>query len=281
MDSGVVLVLILQIETKSNDHNIENLRWVFSEPYFIVQVVKIEPPPDVPTNKILTYNQYVENYIMQKALIFAAEGPYITSSQGSPQPQYEWVELPVIIVKDSSVSNLTPSGVANVPSEVIGGMRIRIETALAKAIQADLFFLCKWNDACNKYVDVNGVGSIDHGSSLKWSVQPTATQAIMYKPSSRDFIATELSTSQVPLGDLLNSLIIQGTLLATVFVPNIVDFDINLATSKEDYYKLNECALIRPVESSARGPLSFIWFSLIAALILLIAWSLIQLTPSK
>jgi hypothetical protein len=279
--NNAVLVLIVQLETKSIDNNIENLKWVFSEPYFIVQVVKIEPPPNVPNNKTLTYNQYVENYTMQKALTFATEGPYTINSQGIVESQYEWTDLPVIVVKDSSISNLTPSGKSNVPGEVIGGMRIRIETALSKASQADLFFLCKWNDACNKYVNITGIGNIDHGSTLKWSVQPTATQAIMYKTTTRDFIATELITSQIPLGELLNSLIIKGTLLATVFVPNIVDFDISLATSNSDYYKLNECAVIQTATVTSTGPLAFIWFSIIAVLILLVAWSLIQLTPGK
>lgn len=277
--TNAVLVLIVQLETKSSDTNIDNLKWVFSEPYFIVQVVKIEAPPNVPTDRTLSYGQYVENYTMQKTLMFAAEGPYVVNSQGVPIPQYSWTNLPVIVIKDSSVSNLTPSGISNIPGEAIGGMRIRVETALTKATQADLYFLCKWNDACNKYVEVGGIGNIDHGSTLKWSVQPTATQAIMYKPTSRDFIASELLNAHIPLGEMLNSLILQGNLLATVFVPNIIDFDIGLATSNNDFYKLNECALVQVNHTGTQGPMAFIWFSLIVLLVLIIAWSLIQLGP--
>ena len=255
MDTRSVLVLIVKLETKSSDANVENLKRVFSDPYFIVQVLTIEPPPDVPTSKTLTYEEYVENYTMQKALVFAAQ---------------EFPTLPVLIVKDSSVSNITPSGMAS-----------RIKTALTKAPQADLYYLCKWNDACNKYVDVNGVTGIDHGSTLKWSVKPTSTQSIFYKTSSRDFIANELITTQLTLSQLLNNLVANGTLLATVFVPNIIDFDINLATSKEDYYKLNECEIITSTKTKSQGPLAFIWFSLIALLVLLVAWALIQLGPGS
>jgi len=275
---GSVLVVILQCETKSCDANIANMKWVFSDPYFIVQVCAVEPPPDIPANKIITQAQYLENYCMRKALTFAAEGPYIENSQ-EKVPQYQWKNLPVIIVKDSSISNITPSGLSDDPKEIIGGMRKRIEIALEKANQADLFFLCKWNDQCNKYVNVAGVGNIDHGSTLKWSIQPTATQAIMYTPSSRDFIAASLINAQSSLSSLLNSNISQGNLLATVFVPNIIDFDIDLATSKEDYSKLNECAPVQTATANTKGAAAFIWFTMIIVLVLLIAWSLIQLGP--
>ena len=283
-DNASVLVIILQCETKSCDENITNLKWVFSDPYFTVQICAVDPPPNVPTTKTLSQSQYMDNYCMRKALNYAAEGPYIPNSQGTLEPQFWWTKIPVIIVKDSSVSNITPSGTTDVdhpdPNDnIIGGMKKRIKVALDKARQADLFFLCKWHDACNKYVDVEGVGSIDHGSTLKWSVQPTATQAIMYTPSARDFVREALVTATVPLSDLLNSNIAQGNLLATVFVPNIIDFDIDLATSNDDYNKLNECAPVEGTTGTSSGVASFIWFIMVVVLVLLIAWALIQLGP--
>jgi hypothetical protein len=270
MSDASVLIIILQVETKPPDSNIENLKWVFSDPYFITQVYKVDPPPDIPANSTLSYDSYVENYSMRKALVFAQEG---------------WPKLPVIIVKDSSICNITPSGTTNVnfptiPSnKVIGGMKNRIQVALDKASQADLYYLCKWNDVCNQYTDVVGAtGSIDHGSYIRWSVQPTATQAIMYTPSSRDFVANALVTATVALGTLLNNYIAQGKLLATAFVPNIIDFDITLATSASDYAKLNECAPVAVTATSSNAS-SFIWFAIILLLIIIVAWSLLQLGP--
>lgn len=286
-DNASVLVIILQCETKSCDANIINLKWVFSDPYFTVQVCAVDPPPNIPTSKTLTNAQYMENYCMLKALTYAAECPYLANSQGTLEPQFWWSTIPVIIVKDSSVTNITPSGITdeenpdNPEDEIIGGMKRRIAVALDKARQADLFFLCKWHDTCNKYVDVEGVGSIDHGSTLKWSVQPTATQAIMYTPSSRDYIRESLVTATVPLSDLLNTNISKGNLLATVFVPNIIDFDIYLATSNDDYNKLNECAPVKTTQSSTNVA-SFLWFAVIVILVILVilvAWALIQLGP--
>lgn len=280
MSNASVLIIILQVETKPPDSNIENLKWVFSDPYFTTQVLKVDPPPDIPNNSTLSYDSYFENYSMRKALVFAQEGPYVGSS-----PQYLWSKLPVIIVKDSSICNITPSGTTNVdfptvPSnKVIGGMKNRIQVALEKASQADLYYLCKWNDACNQYTDVVGAtGSIDHGSYLRWSVQPTATQAIMYTPSSRDFIANALVTATVVLGTLLNTFISQGKLLATAFVPNIIEFDVTLATASSDYAKLNECAPVATTSTTSNAS-SLIWFAIILILIIIVAWSLFQLGP--
>jgi len=274
-DIASVLVIILQCETKPCDDNIINLKWVFSDPYFTVQVCAVDPPPaPVPLPKTLTLDEYNENYMMRKALTYAAEGPYLPNGQGNPEPKFWWMGLPVIIVKDSSVSNITPEGTTTVdlPDRHIGGMKKRIKTALDKAKSADLFFLCKWNDACDKYTDVPN-------SNLKWTIQPTATQAIMYTPTTRDYVREALVTATISLSTILNNNIVQGTLLATVFVPNIIDFDIDLATSNTDYAKLNECAPI-PTETTTTSNTSYIiWFIIIIILILLVAWVLIQISP--
>jgi hypothetical protein len=223
---------------------------------------------------------------MRKVLNYAAEGPYLANSQGVLEPQFWWSKIPVIIVKDSSISNIIPAATTdqdhpdNPTNKIIGGMKRRIKTALDKAKQADLFFLCKWNDACNKYTDVDNSGNIDNGSMLKWSIQPTATQAIMYTPSSCNFIREALTTATIPLSDLLNSNIAKGNLLATVFVPNIIDFDIDLATSNDDYTKLNECATAQGTTGSTSNTAALIWLILIIIAVILVAWALIQLSAN-
>lgn len=289
-DDASVLVIILQCETKPCDDNINELKYVFSNPYFIVQVCAVDLPSNIPVNKTLTKTQYTENYFMRKALTYAAEGPYLHNSQGNLEPQAWWNDLPVIIVKDSSVSNLMPVGVIDenyevptfkmndISNSIVGGMKRRISTALDKARQADLFFLCKWHDACNKYIDIE-TGGTNYGSTLKWSLQPTATQAIMYTPSSRDYIIETLVSGIIPLSDILNTNIAKGKLLATVFVPNIIDYDISLATSNKDYNKLNECAPVEESTTTNTGVATFVWLAIVVILIILVAWVLIQLGP--
>jgi len=276
--SASVLVIILTGEAKSCDNNINNLKYVFSDSYFTVQVCAVEAPPEIPSSSTLSQEQFISNYNMRKVLSFAAEGPYIVGPDGTLTPQYLWAKLPVLIVKDSSVSNITPSGVA-ASKDVIGGMPERIRTALNKANQADLYFLCVWNDACNLYSDIDGIGAIAHGSTLKWSVQPSATQAVMYTPSSRDYFREALINATVPLGSLFNSILQQGNMLAAAFVPNLIDFDIDLATSNDDYAKLNECAAITTSSANSSSVATILWFILIIVLVFVVAWAMIVLGP--
>jgi hypothetical protein len=278
-DNGSVLVIILQCETKPCDKNIKNLLWVFSDPYFIVQVCAVDPPTGPPPSKILGAAHFKENHFMRKALDYASEGPYAPNAEGVLEPQRWWTDLPCLIVKDSSISHITPMGTIDVATgeREIGGMKRRIKTALEKAVDADLFFLCKWNDACSKFVDVAGGANLLRGTSLKWSLQPTATQAIMYRPQSRDYIRSTVGPSVVPLGDFLNLHIAEAKLKATVFVPNIIDYDIELATSNEDYLKANECQPLSALsEQTTPSNATYIWLVIIIIVMILLAWFVIQ-----
>lgn len=257
-DDNSVLVLLLQCETRACDKNIENLKWVFSDPYFIVQVCKVPP-------QIIKNIAHEENYNMQKMLNYASEGPYLPNEEGIFIPQKWWNKLPVIIIKDSSVSHLTPQGNTN-NNTIIGGMKKKIKTALEKAKNADLFFLCKWNDACDKHIDV-----VENDNTLKWSTKPTATQAILYIPSARDYICSELLNTEVTLSELLNSHIEKEKLSATVFQPNLIDYDINLAVSNDDYAKANVCEPIQQQTNTTITAVQLVWLISLIILILVVA----------
>jgi hypothetical protein len=247
-----VLVIIVTGGTRGSDPNISNLTKAFNDPYFELQVLPVVPPPGV-TDKNL-----IENYVMQSTLTFAATG-----NSGV------WANLPVIVVKDNSVTNITSAG-----------MRERISTSLIAGADAGLCFLCKWDDACEKFQSVEGGDAINGGSSLKLSKQPTATQAIMYRPATRDKVRSDLATLMGNMGIYLNSLITNGSETATVFVPNIIDFDIDLATTNSDFAKLNECApLTAPPPPPQNMYYAFLWFLALLILVFLVGWVLIQLGP--
>lgn len=266
-DDGSVLVIILRCETKPCNKNIANMKQLFMDNYFIVHECEVDPPESIPQHKNMNISSYFEKYFMIKALKYAHEGPYIKNADGIVEPMYWWTNIPCIIIKDSSVSNVT------------GTMKNRIQTALERAPDADLFFLCKWQDSCDKHTDVIGMDNNDGGSTLKWSVQPTSTQAIMYTPKSREMMIKSLQASPTTTSDTINHIISRGDLAATVFVPNIIDFDIDLATSDTDYIKLNECITAKETPPTTSTPGSLIWFVVLVILIIIVAWSLIQLGP--
>lgn len=258
---NMVLVIILQCETKQCDPNVRNLKWAFSDHYFTVQVCSIDLPS---SSDDQGYNQNnsvtaesIEIYNMKKLLTYSAEGPYADS-----KPQSWWDNIPTIIVKDSSLCSVGPADMKN-----------RIKKALELGKDADLFYLCKWDDTCSKY---RHIGEIDSGTKLKWSTKPTSTQCIMYTPKARDYVRNRLDDVDGSYGNFLNSLISSKQLTATVFSPNIVDYDIDLATSTSDYAKLSECSQ-HDVESTTNFTLStYIWLSFILLLIVIVAWILVK-----
>jgi len=252
-DDNSVLVIILKHDTRKCDKNIENLKLLFSDKYFIVEVCEILEQSDNDNN----YMKKIFNYINN--------GPYLLNEEGIYEPQNWWKELPTIIIKDSSVSHLTPEN-------NIHGIKHKIKTALEKANNADLFYLCKWNDSCEKQRDVENYPD----KTLKWSVKPTATQAIMYTKKSRDFIIEQLEISNKTLGELLNTNIDEAKLLATVFTPNLIDYDINLAVDNKDFNKLNECDQIANTQTTNTDN-TYLLIIVLMILVIIAAWFIIKL----
>lgn len=253
LSNSSVLVLILNQFTKESDSNIQNLSILFSDPYFITKILVIDAPPEIPSN--IPPEEYTDNFIMRKALTYASSG-------GTNHP---WKDLPCILVRDTSVSDLSPDA-----------MKIQISTALSAAPNADLYYLCRWNDNCTIYKPVEGVSSIDHGGTIMWSVGAHSTQAIMYTPFSRDFISDALVDAKVPLDELLNNYISSMQLRCIVYVPNIISYDITKATYVEDYSKDNGCAPTVIVSGSTGSWNNVVWFWTIVAVVGIVSWFLIS-----
>lgn len=248
-----ILVVVVQNATAPSDKNIEYIKNnYFSDPFFNVQIYNALDIKD-------------DNELMLKALTYASMGPYITDESGVNTPQKYWTNLPVIIIRDSSISN-------------IGGvqMKNRVFKALEAAKQADLIYLCKWQDKCELYKNI--VESVDEGSSLKWTSKPNATQAILYSPIARETTIEGLMRAKedITLGSFLNDRINSGQFLAAAFVPNIIDYDINLATNNKEYEKLNECVPVPGDNPNPGGGSTLIWYILVVIIVLLIAWAAIQ-----
>lgn len=250
-----VLVLIVKGDTRPCDKNIDKLQILFSESYFSVQVCSVEEPKEFPVHKTLSRAQYLENYTTRKLLTYAAEGPYVDNIA-----QRLWTNLPVLIVRDNSSSHISATT-----------MYQHIITALQTVPTADLFFLCKWQDSCHKYTAVT---SSALSTFLKWSMQPTATQAVIYRPQARDYFCETLLTAAIPLSKVINNTITQKKFKAIVFTPNIIDFDVGLATSNDDFNKLNQCLAVTE-DSTSINWVNVAWFIVVLIAMILVGWLII------
>ena len=85
----------------------------------------------------------------------------------------------------------------------------------------------------------------------------------------------QLESSNVPFGELLNSHINTCKLSATVFTPNIIDYDINLAVSNSDYSKMNECDPIFHTQPKTDNN-TYLLIIIFIILIIIVAWFIIR-----
>lgn len=278
-----MLVLILRHDTKVSDKNIEYLKDAFSDPYFITTVIHVNDPTVIPSTSTLTPAEYLQNYRMRRALTYATEGPYIKGI-----PTFKWRNLPCIIIKDTSVTNITPRGMRDRIMVALDPSLIRCPKECHRKhhnpdpqnLIPDLVFLCTWSDLCSSYRDISCIEFVDGGSTLKWTFQPTADQAILYSPKTRDYIADLLVNSTSTFSSIINSNVGQGNLQASTFVPNIVDYDVNFATSNSDYAKLNKCTLSTdPNDNVAGSAAALLWFAIIVVVLIIMAYILIVIGP--
>ena len=104
----------------------------------------------------------------------------------------------------------------------------------------------------------------------------------MYTQKARDYVRNILLNTKMTLSQLLNTDIADGKLLATVFRPNIIDFDIELATSNRDYAKLNECNPLNENSINDTNMVAFIWLIIvIIVIVIIITFFLIQTNGSQ
>lgn len=105
----------------------------------------------------------------------------------------------------------------------------------------DLLYLCRHGDTCSK--------NSKFSDSIKNITGPKGLQCIMYTPGGRDRILGDLELRNggkkfIATSDLETSLrqaISNKHLVITGFTPNLVNYDIDYATSKSDYNNLKEC----------------------------------------
>lgn len=126
-------------------------------------------------------------------------------------------------------------------------------------INSDLYFLCTWNDDCNKYTNVNGY------NYLKWTNSSYADQAILFRPNARNHVLKELACKKLKyvLMDCHHNL------KAIALIPNIVHMDFNLITSNKHLSKLNLVYIHKEVKKPSNTN-NTAWIILIVLFIILL-----------
>ena len=169
-----ILVILLNQDTKECDPNISNLKAIFDDSFYKIEIKK--------------------DY--REALKFAHK---------------KYPSIPSLIIKDNSV--------------ITHDIKPHLDKILS--LDAHIHFLCSWGDLCHQYT--NAIPGV------KWTNSSYASQAVLYMPISRQPILNRLKKSDIET--VLRNYVVYNK--ATVFIPNIVHFDIDLAKCNQDFLKLN------------------------------------------
>jgi hypothetical protein len=246
-----ILVIISSL-SKSKTENIDLIKHLFSDEMFDVYTHEVELP--VIQNKDLN----IDNYVLLSSLKYSFEFP---NEKGIPT--YKYVNNPVIVIRDTSTSDLTPET-----------MKDKMLYALKYLDKNNLIFLCKWGDQCQKYITVD---PNIKGSKLKKSINPSSNQCILFSPELRTYFISSDSFQYTDFKIFMNNLLEDTKIQACVFDPNLVNFDISYASSPDDFSKQNSHSSIKVEKKKENTTYNLILFFFIAIVIFLVAYALINI----
>lgn len=228
-----ILVIILRLETRQGDPHVDYLKELFNDPYFAVHIC----------SRTAGFSPTKEKLLTKKAL------DYARSSQFN--------QLPCLLIKDSTLVGLTTTELKN-----------RLTLALSVSV-ADLCFLMTSNDKCPQQT----ILFTDQRGHIKTTIQPTSTQAVVYRPKAQQLVYNKLvAKPQVTVGQVINKLITDRLLTAVTFEPALIAYDHSLALHSSDYTKSNLCEpMIDGLVFEDEG-YSLWWWALFLVILGLFAW---------
>lgn len=176
----------------------------------------------------------------------------------------------VTILEDTSVTTSTAE---------------QIHQILIQATQQagwELFYLCKWLDRCDLYGIPQNVKNKTY--SFVNTLSPNGFQAIMFSPRGRDIILGIIPMKNgklfppvtQPIAVQLNNNISNGNITAISTIPNVFEYNVNLATNSADFQKGTLCQPVNTPSTSTtdQTALSFMWYIIMIIMIILLVVAL-------
>jgi len=242
-----------------HDKQLKHLRDVFSGEIFNVEDIVTTPEIDLSE----TGKHSGENQIKQ-----CLERSY-RSHPGRP----------VITIKDDSITNMS--------NRRLEDLMKYIER---KEADYNLFYLCRWEDECQKMIDIKYIPFVDVQISRTYS--PRGTQAIYFSREGRDILLGKAAMrnkkffhSSKDFNKSLSNEIYQGNIISYCTVNNIFNYDISRAVSNSDFNKTSLCKEMKggngkngnEDEPVSTNNLGYLWFILVIILAVIITFAIVRI----
>lgn len=249
----MIVVYVLTDDPKSD--RVKNVKKIFKNDQFIVSIVCVLPTDQKEDKK------YESELQVEHHRVFTS----LNDCYLNHRDNY------CIIVKDTTISNVDASKIAEVVSYVKGKN------------DSDLLYLCKWMDRCDLYTNKEQV--LTGGSMVVKTQSPNGIQCLMFSPNGRDIVLGKKKMKngkkfelikELDLGYSLNQEIMNGNIDANCLVPNLVDYDPTAAKCNGDYAKTKECEDINNPNQNT-GTSSFWWIIILIIILIIIIFAIVKL----
>jgi hypothetical protein len=255
----MIIVYILTDNPKSD--RVKTVKNIFSNPIFTVSIVSVLPVDEKKETEI----KYIDNEtnIEYHRVIASLNDAYMNYKHNY-----------CIVVKDTTISSTEAKTVAEVAS------------TMEQKNNADILYLCKWNDKCHLYTNKEQV--LSTGSMMVKTQSPNGIQCIMFSPNGRDIVLGKRNMKNKQkfelhkekdkdIGYALNREVLNNNIDASCMVPNLVDYDPTAAKCDKDYNKSKECEDLSNKSTGNTGTSSFWWIIIVILIIIIIVWAIIKL----
>jgi hypothetical protein len=246
-------------------------------------------PTNYPTTSNHLYNLFQQNpmfYVVNPSCYSCGVGPVDDEGEASQvidALENAYVYYPdnyVLIIKDTSVTNSNAFEIGDLID-----LAINLNYNCYKKDNWELCYMCRWLDRCDLYKEV---AKVDGVTKIVRTYSPLGIQAILFSPKGRDVLLgrrkmknKEYFTPIEPsLGDQINREISLGNISAVCTIPNVFDYNVILAKTELDLFKLSDCRLpgteTEEEDIPSAGVVPFFWFLSITVGVILIAWFFYQ-----
>lgn len=198
-----------------------DLKKLFVSPIFNVNEVVVPKPIGFTATKNMSLEDIYEAYQFQWCLSKAKNK--LSKIQGA------------LILKSSSITNASPDFIARFVNELNNSND-----------SFDLFYLCRWEDECQKITDIKEFHQLD--VKVGKTYYPSGLQAIYFSPVGIDIFLGMIPMKNghifnidYPLNTKLRYEILEGNICSWCVIGNIFNFDLTKAQSNQEYQKTHEC----------------------------------------
>lgn len=185
---------------------------------------------------------------------------------------------------DREVIYINGRSVSNVSKQKLEDLVIFMNK---KSDNFDLFYMCRWNDDCQKMIDIKYYPFLDVNIGRTYS--PQGLQAVYISTKGRDTILGKVNMRngkklildrKIHEDKILVDHIKRGDIVAHCTVNNIFNYDISVATKNSDFNKLSLCKNMDNPESDKEpqtNNLNYLWFILVVIIAVMFTFAIIRI----